>query len=116
MGVGIPEFFHARECETGGWQLYGHGSDTPQGSRDPLGSVFRLRAKEAGDAGGEGARRTWTAAALRMDREVVEEGPGWWYGGGACAPCLSPSAMRWRGCAPLSLSPAAFLISCPWPS
>ncbi|GAQ69722.1 DUF5954 family protein [Streptomyces turgidiscabies] len=73
MGVGIPEFFHARECETGGWELYGHGSDTPQGSRDSLGSVFRMRAGEAHEAGDEVARRKWTAAAERMDREVVND-------------------------------------------
>ncbi|MFI1357061.1 DUF5954 family protein [Streptomyces sp. NPDC020898] len=73
MGVGIPEFFHTRECETGGWELFGHGSDTPQGSRDSLGSVFRMRAKGADDAGDEEARRKWMAAALRMDREVVND-------------------------------------------
>lgn len=73
MGVGIPEFFHARECETGGWELFGYGSDTPQGSRDSLGSVFRMRAKGADDAGDEAARRKWMAAALRMDREVVND-------------------------------------------
>ncbi|WP_329272268.1 DUF5954 family protein [Streptomyces sp. NBC_01451] len=73
MGVGIPEFFHARECETGGWELYGYGSDTPQGSRDSLGSVFRLRAGEAEEAGDEAARRKWMAAAVRMDREVVND-------------------------------------------
>ncbi|NEA62335.1 DUF5954 family protein [Streptomyces sp. SID12488] len=73
MGLGIPEFFHARECETGGWELYGYGSDTPQGSRDSLGSVFRLRASEAEDAGDEVARRKWMAAAVRMDREVVND-------------------------------------------
>ncbi|MDX3457800.1 DUF5954 family protein [Streptomyces sp. ME02-8801-2C] len=73
MGMGVPEFFHAREREAGGWELHGYGSDTPQGSRDSLGSVFRLRAKEAEDAGDETARRKWIAAALRMDREVVNE-------------------------------------------
>uniref|UniRef100_A0AAU2A024 DUF5954 family protein n=1 Tax=Streptomyces sp. NBC_00093 TaxID=2975649 RepID=A0AAU2A024_9ACTN len=73
MGVGIPEFFHAKEREAGGWELFGYGSDTPQGSRDSLGSVFRLRATEAEKAGDEGARRKWMAAALRMDREVVND-------------------------------------------
>lgn len=73
MGVGIAEYFHARECETGGWELLGYGNDTPQGSRDSLGSNFRMRAKEAGDAGDETAQRKWMAAAGRMDREVVNE-------------------------------------------
>ncbi|WP_232838610.1 DUF5954 family protein [Streptomyces geranii] len=73
MGVGIPEFFHAKEREAGGWELFGYGNDTPQGSRDSLGSVFRLRASEAEEAGDETARRKWMAAALRMDREVVND-------------------------------------------
>ncbi|WP_055524061.1 DUF5954 family protein [Streptomyces graminilatus] len=73
MGMGIPEFFHARELETGGWELHGYGSDTPQGSRDSLGSEFRLRASEAEAAGDEAAQRKWLAAAQRMDREVVND-------------------------------------------
>jgi hypothetical protein len=73
MAVAIPEFFHARECETGGWELHGYGSDTPQGARDSLGSVFRLRASGAEEAGDEVARRKWMAAAVRMDREVVND-------------------------------------------
>ncbi|MFG2553617.1 DUF5954 family protein [Streptomyces sp. NPDC048581] len=73
MGVGLPEFFHARECETGGWELLGTGTDAPQGSRDSLGSHFRLAAKNAEDAGDETARRKWMAAARRMDREVVDD-------------------------------------------
>jgi hypothetical protein len=73
MGVGLPEFFHARECETGGWELSEYGSDTPQGARDMLGADFRRRAKAAEDSGAERARRKWLAAAARMDREVVDE-------------------------------------------
>ncbi|MGI5195354.1 DUF5954 family protein [Streptomyces sp. CA-288835] len=73
LGVGIPEFFHARECEQGGWQLSDYGSDTPQGARDMLGSHFRRSAKEAEDAGDASARGKWMAAAKRMDREVVDE-------------------------------------------
>ncbi|WP_256251960.1 DUF5954 family protein [Streptomyces sp. yr375] len=73
MGLGLPEFFYARECETGGWEILGFGSATPQDSRDSLGSLFRLRSVEAGKAGDETGRRKWMAAALRMDREVVNE-------------------------------------------
>ncbi|WP_320774197.1 DUF5954 family protein [Streptomyces sp. CRN 30] len=73
LGVGLAEFFHARELETGGWELSEYGSDTPQGSRDSLGSSFRMRAQEAERAGDEKARGTWMAAALRMDREVVDD-------------------------------------------
>ncbi|MDI3388246.1 DUF5954 family protein [Streptomyces sp. B-S-A8] len=72
-GVGIAEFFHARECETGGWELSEYSTDTPQGSRDSLGSRFRRRAKGAEDAGDAKAQKAWMAAALRMDREVVDE-------------------------------------------
>jgi hypothetical protein len=88
MGVGLPEFFHAREREAGGWELSEYGSDTPQGARDGLGARFRTRAEETEDAGHEDARhedarheeagheeagRTWMRAATRLDREVVDE-------------------------------------------
>ncbi|WP_371650129.1 MULTISPECIES: DUF5954 family protein [unclassified Streptomyces] len=73
LGVGSPEFFHARECETGGWELSEYSSDTPQGARDALGSRFRGRAQDASGAGRDKARRKWLAAAARMDREVVDD-------------------------------------------
>ncbi|MFS0692209.1 DUF5954 family protein [Streptomyces nitrosporeus] len=73
MGVGLAEFFHAREHEAGGWELSEYGTDTPQGARDSLGSHFRLRSSAAGEAGEKKAQKTWMAAALRMDREVVDE-------------------------------------------
>ncbi|MFT2016143.1 DUF5954 family protein [Streptomyces sp. 796.1] len=73
MGVGMPEFFYARECETGGWELCEFGTSEPQATRDSLGSHFRRRAKGAEDAGDMTAQAEWMAAALRMDREVVDE-------------------------------------------
>ncbi|MFM9447110.1 DUF5954 family protein [Streptomyces acidiscabies] len=73
MGLGLPEFFHMGECEQGGWEVLGYGNITPQGSRDSLGSHFRMHAKEAQDAGDEKNRRKWMAAAKRMDREVVND-------------------------------------------
>lgn len=73
LGVGVAEFFHAGEREAGGWELSEYGSDTPQGARDSLGSRFRRLAKEAGGAGKATAQRAWMAAALRMDREVVDD-------------------------------------------
>ncbi|WP_189781146.1 DUF5954 family protein [Streptomyces capitiformicae] len=73
MAVSLAEFFHARELDAGGWELSEYGSDTPQGARDTLGSHFRMRAKEAEDAGDAKARKAWMAAALRMDREVVDD-------------------------------------------
>ncbi|MGW0709949.1 DUF5954 family protein [Streptomyces sp. NPDC002643] len=73
MGVGLGEFFHARELDTGGWELSEYGNDTPQSARDTLGSHFRRRAKAAEDAGDAKAQKTWMAAALRMDREVVND-------------------------------------------
>jgi hypothetical protein len=74
MGVGLPEFFYARECESGGWELLSRcGSDTPQGARDGLGSHFRMRASAAEEAGKDKAQRAWMSAALRLDREVVDE-------------------------------------------
>ncbi|MFF4014031.1 DUF5954 family protein [Streptomyces sp. NPDC001843] len=73
MGMGLAEFFHARERDAGGWELSEYGSDTPQGARDSLGSHFRMRAKEAGDAEDAEAHKAWMSAALRMDREVVDD-------------------------------------------
>lgn len=73
MGVGLAEFFYAREHEAGGWELSEHGAEAPQAARDLLGSHFRMRAKDADDAGDARAQKTWMAAALRMDREVVDE-------------------------------------------
>ncbi|NBE55736.1 DUF5954 family protein [Streptomyces boluensis] len=73
MGLGLAEFFHARESDTGGWELSEYGADAPQGARDSLGSHFRRRAKEAEDAGDAKAAKAWMSAALRMDREVVDE-------------------------------------------
>ncbi|MEU8585937.1 DUF5954 family protein [Streptomyces sp. NPDC048664] len=72
-GVGLAEFFHAREHEAGGWELSEYGSTEPQGARDSLGHHFRVRAKAAEGAGDEKAGKAWMAAALRMDREVVDE-------------------------------------------
>ncbi|MGA4837780.1 DUF5954 family protein [Streptomyces sp. G45] len=73
MGVGLPEFFYAREHEAGGWELSEFGDGTPQGARDSMGSQFRRRAKAAETAGAEEEQKAWMAAALRMDREVVDE-------------------------------------------
>ncbi|KUL55365.1 PE-PGRS family protein [Streptomyces sp. NRRL F-4489] len=73
LGVGMPEFFYATERDTGGWELCEYGAAEPQPARDSLGSHFRRRAKEAEDAGDAQAARTWMAAALRMDHEVIDE-------------------------------------------
>lgn len=73
LGVGLAEYFHARERDAGGWELSEYGADTPQGARDSLGSHFRLRAAAAEDAGDAKAHSAWMAAALRMDREAVDE-------------------------------------------
>ncbi|MFD0314770.1 DUF5954 family protein [Streptomyces flavalbus] len=73
MGVGLAEFFHARELDTGGWELSEYGNDTPQGARDSLGSHFRKRAQQAEADGDAKAHKTWMAAAERMDREVVND-------------------------------------------
>ncbi|MEU3251675.1 DUF5954 family protein [Streptomyces sp. NPDC006997] len=72
-GLGLAEFFYARELDTGGWELSEYGSDTPQGSRDSLGSHFRLRAQKAEADGDVEAHATWMAAAERMDAEVVND-------------------------------------------
>ncbi|WUH91004.1 DUF5954 family protein [Streptomyces sp. NBC_00433] len=75
-GAGLAEFFWARELETGGWELSGSGACWPQHARDSLGSHFRRRAEkaeDAGDAGDAAGTRRWMAAALRMDRAVVDE-------------------------------------------
>ncbi|MDX3384555.1 DUF5954 family protein [Streptomyces niveiscabiei] len=70
VGLGVPQFFPTRERETGGWEILGPGCGEPQGARDGLGHHFRMSASEAED---EAVRRKWTAAAERIDREVVDE-------------------------------------------
>ncbi|MFJ9427367.1 DUF5954 family protein [Streptomyces sp. NPDC101249] len=72
-GLALAEFFYAKELDSGGWALSKHLSDAPQGARDSLGHHFRMRAARARDEGDERAHAEWTAAALRMDREVVDE-------------------------------------------
>ncbi|MFF9345832.1 DUF5954 family protein [Streptomyces sp. NPDC014734] len=73
LGVGLGEFFHAREHDAGGWELSEYGTDTPQGARDSLGSYFRRRAEEAREADDTQGQKAWMAAASRMDREVVDD-------------------------------------------
>lgn len=70
MGLGLPEFFPTRECETGGWEILTIGAGTPQGARDSLGSYFRKQSQQAED---EKTRRKWMSAAKRMDREAIDE-------------------------------------------
>ncbi|MFI0939670.1 DUF5954 family protein [Streptomyces sp. NPDC021020] len=73
LGAGMAEYFWARELETGGWELCEFGGSWPQQARDSLGSQFRRRAHHAREEGDANAQRRWYAAALRMDREVVNE-------------------------------------------
>ncbi|MDG4857015.1 DUF5954 family protein [Streptomyces sp. T-3] len=74
LGVGLAEFFYAREHDAGGWELLSrYSAHAPQGARDSLGSHFRMRAKEAADSGDAQGQKAWMAAALRMDREAVDE-------------------------------------------
>ncbi|WP_324607828.1 DUF5954 family protein [Streptomyces sp. NRRL F-5123] len=73
LGAGMAEYFWARELESGGWELCEYGGSWPQQARDSLGSHFRLNAQGAGKEGDANAQRRWNAAALRMDREVVDE-------------------------------------------
>ncbi|GAV38605.1 DUF5954 family protein [Streptomyces acidiscabies] len=70
VGLGAPQFFPTRECETGGWEILSAGCGEPQGARDDLGSHFRTY---AGNADDEAVRRKWMAAAERIEREVVDE-------------------------------------------
>ncbi|AZS85882.1 DUF5954 family protein [Streptomyces griseoviridis] len=72
-GLALAEFFHAKELDSGGWKLSKYPSDAPQGARDSLGHHFRVRAAEAEKAGDGEAHREWMSAAVRMDREVVDE-------------------------------------------
>jgi hypothetical protein len=72
-GVGVAEYFWARERDLGGWELSEHSGSWPQQARDMLGSHFRLRAKAARDAGDGSAARSWQRAAERMDRAVVDD-------------------------------------------
>lgn len=73
QGVEPAEYFFAKERETGGWELSEYGASVPQQARDSLGSYFRRHAHDAELAGADDDRRRWMAAALRMDREVVDD-------------------------------------------
>jgi hypothetical protein len=73
QSVGVGEFFWARERDAGGWELSEYGVGLPQQARDSLGRHFRGSAEEARGRGDEAAAEAWTAAALRMDREVVDD-------------------------------------------
>jgi hypothetical protein len=73
QGVGVGEFFWARERDMGGWELSEHGAPLPQQARDSLGSHFRKSAKEARDRGEEKAADAWAAAARRMDRKALDD-------------------------------------------
>ncbi|MEU6735621.1 DUF5954 family protein [Streptomyces physcomitrii] len=73
MGVGLGEFFYATERDAGGWELSEWGTEAPQGARDSLGSQFRMWAKAAEEAGDAKAQKAWTAAAVRLDWEPLDE-------------------------------------------
>ncbi len=74
LSAGGPVFGVAVEREQGGWRLRPHLSNpTPQGAREGMSSIFRRMAQEAEQAGDLDARRECTAAAERLDWEVVDE-------------------------------------------
>ncbi len=74
LGLGLPAFFHAQECEAGGWLLSEYFTDTPQGSRDSLGSHFRRAEHEGREAGAdEETLAAYRAAYERLDEEPLNE-------------------------------------------
>ncbi|MER6994544.1 DUF5954 family protein [Streptomyces sp. NPDC000410] len=70
MGLVAPVFFYARERDLGGWEILGGGGDAPQGTRDGLGSHFRMLASETTDPK---ARKKLLAAAEKLEWVVVDE-------------------------------------------
>lgn len=74
LGARRPVFGVARERDEGGWELPGHVSaGAPQECRDGLASTFRRLADEAREAGDQAAHEEYTAAAVRLDRERLDE-------------------------------------------
>lgn len=72
-GVGMAEYYWARELDSGGWEMSEYGGSWPQQARDTLGSHFRDSARDAEQAGDTAAAKRWMSAAKRMDREAVNE-------------------------------------------
>ncbi|NJQ00861.1 DUF5954 family protein [Streptomyces zingiberis] len=73
--AGAPIFGIAVEREEGGWEIRPYFCNTaPQGARDSLGAVFRLMARDLGEAEGDTAvRDTCLKAAERLDWEVIDD-------------------------------------------
>ncbi|GAA1919225.1 hypothetical protein GCM10009716_30010 [Streptomyces sodiiphilus] len=55
------------------WRIISFGDHTPQGGRDGLGRVCRMRAEAAARAGDGPAERDWLAGAALMDREKRDD-------------------------------------------
>ncbi|MFI0914277.1 DUF5954 family protein [Streptomyces abikoensis] len=71
---GHPVFGVAKERMEGGWELVSSLSSLePQEARDSMGSVFRLAARTAQEAGDPAGHDAYMSAAERMDREAVDE-------------------------------------------
>ncbi|QMU71120.1 DUF5954 family protein [Streptacidiphilus sp. P02-A3a] len=71
LGARRPVFGVARERDAGGWELQGNVSaGAPQECRDDLAATFRGLAREAGD---QAAHDEYTAAAVRLDWEPLNE-------------------------------------------
>ncbi|WP_226962811.1 MULTISPECIES: DUF5954 family protein [unclassified Streptomyces] len=74
LSAGAPSFGVVREREQGGWELLDSCSgQTPQDARDSMGSQFRRRAQEAGEAGDQDGYDACMRAAERMEWEKLDE-------------------------------------------
>ncbi len=74
LGARRPVFGVARERDQGGWELQSHVSaGAPQECRDGLASTFRGLAHEASAAGDQATHDEYTAAAVRLDWERLDE-------------------------------------------
>ncbi|MGW6916372.1 DUF5954 family protein [Kitasatospora sp. NPDC054939] len=74
LAAGGPAFGVAKERSDGAWELLPYfGESQPQCVRDGLASTFRRAAAEAGTAGDGRAAAECSAAAVRLDGEVLDE-------------------------------------------
>jgi hypothetical protein len=71
--AGTPMYTVAREREEGGWQVMSCLELAPQGARETMGSLARMGAREAGEAGDTETRQRYLAIAELLEWEKIDE-------------------------------------------